>query len=238
MLVPAMDLMGGKVVQLEQGKKKVLEYADPEPWIERFSSFPLVHLIDLDAAMQNGDNRALVQMLVKRLPCQVGGGVRTVETARELLECGARAVILGSALVRDGKPNTNLAGELALEVGREQLIFAVDAKQGKVATDGWRSSTPLTPLAMMQALEAWCGAFLYTRVDGEGLMGGMPLEPVRQLRSATSRRLFVAGGIRSDREVAELNALRVDAVVGMALYQGRLGSVAIPGVWSGRKVES
>jgi phosphoribosylformimino-5-aminoimidazole carboxamide ribotide isomerase len=237
MLVPAMDLMGGKVVQLEQGKKKVLEYADPEPWIERFSSFPLVHLIDLDAAMQNGDNRALVQMLVKRLPCQVGGGVRTVETARELLECGARAVILGSALVSDAKPNIELARELASEVGMEQLIFAVDAKQGKVATDGWRSSTSLTPVALMQALEAWCGAFLYTRVDGEGLMGGMPLEPVRQLRSATSRRLFVAGGIRSDREVAELDALRVDAVVGMALYQGRLGSVAVSDARSGRKVE-
>ena len=226
MLVPAMDLMGGKVVQLEQGKKKVLEYADPEPWIERFLSFPLVHLIDLDAAMQNGDNRTLVQKLVKRLPCQVGGGVRTVETARALLESGAQAVILGSALVHDGRPHTELASELASEVGMEHLVFAVDAKQGRVATNGWRSSTPLTPLALMQALEPWCGAFLYTSVDGEGLMGGIPLEPVRQLRSATARRLFVAGGIRSDHEVAELDALGVDAVVGMALYRGHLQAVA------------
>ena len=117
MLIPAMDLMGGKVVQLEQGKKKVLEYDDPEPWIERFRAFPLVHLIDLDAAMQNGDNRELVRQLVRHLPCQVGGGVRSVGTARELLATGARAVILGSALVRDGAPNVELAQELSEQVG-------------------------------------------------------------------------------------------------------------------------
>lgn len=228
MLVPAMDLMGGKVVQLEQGKKKVLEYDDPQPWIERFRSFPLVHLIDLDAAMQNGDNRALVQKLVQNLPCQVGGGVRNVETARELLAAGARAVILGSALVRGGEPNAQLAKELAEQVGAEHLVFAVDSKQGKVATDAWRCTTALTPVALMQALEPWCGAFLYTRVDGEGLMGGMPLQPVRDLRSATKRRLFVAGGIRSDEEVAALDALGVDAVVGMALYRGHLRSIPAP----------
>jgi len=228
MLVPAMDLMGGKVVQLEQGKKKVLEYANPRPWIDRFQSFPLVHLIDLDAAMQNGDNRSLVGELVQHLPCQVGGGVRTVETARELLAAGARAVILGSALVRDGVPNTQIAQELAKQIGAERLVFAVDSKQGRVATDAWRSTTALTPVGLMRALEEWCGAFLYTRVDGEGLMGGMPLEPVKELRAATTRRLFVAGGIRSDEEVAALDALGVDAIVGMALYRGKLQS--IPGV--------
>ena len=228
MLVPAMDLMGGRVVQLEQGKKKVLEYADPQPWIERFQSFPLVHLIDLDAAMQNGDNRSLVQKMVQHLPCQVGGGVRTVQDARELLADGARAVILGSALVRDGAPNTQLAQELAQQVGPAHLIFAVDSKQGRVATDAWRSTTALTPARLMQALEPWCGAFLYTRVDGEGLMGGMPLEPVKELRAATKRRLFVAGGIRSDEEVATLDALGVDAIVGMALYRGHLRSIPAP----------
>ena len=228
MLIPAMDLMDGKVVQLEQGKKKVLEYDDPQPWIERFQSFPLVHLIDLDAAMQNGDNRPLVQKMVQHLPCQVGGGVRTTETARELLAAGARAVIIGSALVRDGVPNTRLAQELAQEVGAEHLIFAVDSKQGKVTTDAWRSTTALTPVSLMQALEPWCGAFLYTRVDGEGLMGGMPLEPVKELRAATKRRLFVAGGIRSDEEVAALDVLGVDAIVGMALYRGHLLSIPAP----------
>jgi phosphoribosylformimino-5-aminoimidazole carboxamide ribotide isomerase len=228
MLIPAMDLMGGKVVQLEQGKKKVLEYADPQPWIDRFQSFPLVHLIDLDAAMQNGDNRALVEHLIQNLPCQVGGGVRNVETARQLLAAGARAVILGSALIRGEVPNTGLAQELSQQIGAEHLVFAVDSKRGRVATDAWRSTTHLTPVALMQALEPWCGAFLYTRVDGEGLMGGMPLGPVKELRAATARRLFVAGGIRNDEEVAALDALGVDAIVGMALYRGRLQSIPPP----------
>jgi phosphoribosylformimino-5-aminoimidazole carboxamide ribotide isomerase len=228
MLIPAMDLMGGKVVQLEQGKKKVLEYDDPQPWIERFQSFPLVHLIDLDAAMQNGDNRTLVRNLVQHLRCQVGGGVRTVETARELLAAGAKSVIVGSALVCEGAPNRQLAQELAQAVGADHLVFAVDSRQGKVATDAWRSSTELTPVSLMQSLEPWCGAFLYTRVDGEGLMGGMPLEPVRELRAATQRRLFVAGGIRNDEEVAVLDAMGADAIVGMALYRGHLRSIAAP----------
>jgi phosphoribosylformimino-5-aminoimidazole carboxamide ribotide isomerase len=225
MLIPAMDLMNGKVVQLEQGKKKILEYEDPQPWIDRFRSFPLVHLIDLDGAMQHGDNRGLVQRLVKELPCQVGGGVRTVVTAREILAAGAKAVIVGSALVKDGTPNLLLAQQLAKQVGAAHLVFAVDSKQGKVATDAWRSTTALTPVTLMQALEPWCGAFLYTRVDGEGLMGGMPLEPVQELRAATQRRLFVAGGIRSDEEVAALDALGADAIVGMALYRGMLKSI-------------
>jgi len=227
MLIPAMDLMGGKVVQLEQGKKKILEYDDPGPWIERFKGFPLVHLIDLDAAMQNGDNGSLVQRLVRALPCQVGGGVRSVERARELLGWGAKAVILGSALVKDGAANRDLANDLCGVVGAEHLVFAVDAKQGKVATDAWRSTTQLTPVALMQVLEPWCGAFLYTRVDGEGLMGGMPLEIVKELRAATTRRLFVAGGIRDDQEVAALDAMGADAVVGMALYRGHLESVVM-----------
>jgi phosphoribosylformimino-5-aminoimidazole carboxamide ribotide isomerase len=224
MLVPAMDLMGGKIVQLVQGEKKALEFSDAEPWIERFAAFPLVHLIDLDAAKGNGNNRGMVEQLVRRLPCQVGGGIRTIEDARALLDAGARSVILGSALVRDGKANVKLAQELATALEPERLVFAVDAKQGKVTTDAWRGETHLTPESMMGELESWCGAFLYTHVDGEGLMQGLPLDIVRRLRDATSRRLFVAGGIASLAEVDALNDLGADAVVGMALYSGRLSN--------------
>ena len=222
MLVPAMDLMGGKIVQLVQGEKKALEFSDPEPWIEKFASFPLVHLIDLDAAKNNGDNRPIVERLVQRLPCQVGGGIRTAKQARALMDAGARSVILGSALVCEGRVNIELAQELATTLGPEPLVFAVDSKHGKVTTDAWRGESELTPVNMMHELEAWCGAFLYTHVDGEGLMQGLPLEIVRSLRDATSRRLFVAGGIASLDEVAVLDNLGADAVVGMALYSGRL----------------
>ena len=222
MLVPAMDLMGGTIVQLVQGERKALEFSDPEPWIELFASFPLVHLIDLDAAKRNGNNRAIVERLLQRLPCQVGGGIRTSEEARSLLDAGARSVILGSALVHAGRVDVEFARELAATVGSERLVFAVDAKQGKVTTDAWRGETQLTPESMMRELEPWCGAFLYTHVDGEGLMQGLPLDIVRGLRGATSRRLFVAGGIASLNEVATLDKMGADAVVGMALYSGRL----------------
>ncbi len=222
MLVPAMDLMGGKIVQLVQGEKKALEFFDPEPWIERFASFPLVHLIDLDAAKGNGNNRAIVERLLQRLPCQVGGGIRTSEDARALLDAGARSVILGSALVCGGEVNLRLAQELADALGSERLVFAVDSKQGRVTTDAWRGETQLTPETMMRELESWCGAFLYTHVDGEGLMQGLPLDIVRSLRNATSRRLFVAGGIASLDEISALDKMGADAVVGMAIYSGRL----------------
>ena len=222
MLVPAMDLMAGKIVQLVQGEKKALEFLDPEPWIERFASFPLVHLIDLDAAKRSGNNRAIVERLLQKLPCQVGGGIGTLEDARALLDDGARSVILGSALVCEGRVNLKLAQELADALGSERLVFAVDARRGKVTTDAWRGETQLTPENMMRELEPWCGAFLYTHVDGEGLMQGLPLDIVRGLRNATSRRLFVAGGIASLDEVSELSKMGADAVVGMAIYSGRL----------------
>jgi phosphoribosylformimino-5-aminoimidazole carboxamide ribotide isomerase len=226
MLVPAMDLMDGKIVQLVQGEEKALEFSDPEPWIERFSQFPLVHLIDLDAAKGKPSNRAMVEQLVKRLPCQVGGGIRNAEDARALLDAGARSVILGSALVRDGIVNLLLAQDLAAAVTPERLIFAVDAKQGKVTTNAWRGATNLTPESMMRELESCCGAFLYTHVDGEGLMQGLPLDIAKRLRAATSRRLFVAGGIASLAEIDALHKLGADAVVGMALYSGRLNQLS------------
>ena len=224
MLIPSIDLMGGKIVQLVQGKKKALEFENFDEWVERFSQFPLVQLIDLDAAIGTGDNRALIADFVRRLPCQVGGGIRSIETAREILALGAQRVILGSALIRERKIDTAFAEEIAKVLGAPKLVFAIDAKGGKVAIRGWREVTAISPLAMIRALDRWCAAFLYTHIDTEGLMLGIPMETVRALRSATSRQLIAAGGIATDREVGELHDLGVDAVVGMALYLGRVGA--------------
>lgn len=218
MLIPAIDLMGGKVVQLVQGERKALEFADVEPWVERFAAYRLVQLIDLDAAMGNGDNRALVERLARRLPCQVGGGIRSADAALAMLDAGAQRVIVGSALVHDAGIDLEFAARLAAAVGRERLVFALDSRQGHVAVGGWQRRTTITPLQMLQALEPWCDAFLYTEIDSEGLMRGMPLDVVRRLRAATSRKLFAAGGITTRREIALLDDLGVDAVVGMALY--------------------
>ena len=221
MLIPSIDLMDGKIVQLVQGERKALEFDDFEEWIARFSSFSIVQLIDLDAAIGTGNNRELVRQFAQRLPCQVGGGLRTVQSAVEMLSLGARRVILGSSLIRDGAPNTAFAEEVAREAEAERLVFAVDSKEGRVAIRGWRELTEITPQAAIQALQPWCGAFLYTHIDTEGLMQGIPLEAVRQLRACTEKQLIVAGGIASLEEVAALDALKVDAVVGMAIYTGR-----------------
>lgn len=218
MLIPSIDLMGGKIVQLVQGEKKALEFDDFEPWLERFAKYPLVQIIDLDAAIGQGENRQLVRSLLRRLPCQVGGGIRTVEAARELLDDGALRVIIGSSLIKDGSIQSTFAEQLAGRVGADKLLFAVDSKGGKVAIRGWRQLTDISAAQMIRALEPWCGGFLYTHIDTEGLLLGMPLDVVSELRSVTSKHLIVAGGIRTQEEVDRLDVMGVDAVVGMAIY--------------------
>lgn len=222
MLIPSIDLMGGKIVQLVQGERKALEFEDFEEWIDRFSSFPLIQLIDLDAAIGTGHNRDLVREFANRLPCQVGGGVRSIQTAEQMLSSGARRVILGSSLIRYGQPDVVFARELADTVGPEKLVFAIDSKQGRIAIRGWRHLTAITPREMIAALDSWCSAFLYTHIDSEGLMQGIPIDTVSDLRASTSKQLIVAGGIASSEQIDQLDALRIDAVVGMAIYTGRL----------------
>jgi len=220
MLIPSIDLMGGKVVQLVQGKKKALEFEDSGQWVQRFSKYPLVQLIDLDAAMGKGSNAALVSEIARRLPCQVGGGIRSRDAAQQMLEAGAQRVIVASALFSDGKLNLKFAEQLAGALTPGRLVFALDAIGGRVAIHGWRKLTDVTPLEMMQALEPWCSAFLYTHVDTEGLLQGFPQDVIRPLRAATKRQLIAAGGIKSQEEIDSLHAIGVDSVVGMAVYQG------------------
>jgi phosphoribosylformimino-5-aminoimidazole carboxamide ribotide isomerase len=222
MLIPSIDLMGGKIVQLVQGAKKALEFDNFGYWIERFSEYPLVQVIDLDAARGDGNNRPLVNQIVQRLNCQVGGGIRSLATARELLDMGARRVIFGSALLQNGKISTQYAATLESALGTEALVFALDSRGGRVVIDGWRKQTTVTPFDMIRALEPFCDTFLYTHIDTEGLMGGIPMQIVRAIRQATSRGLAVAGGITAQWEIDQLDALRTDAIVGMALYSGRI----------------
>jgi len=222
MLIPSIDLMGGKIVQLVQGEKKALDFDDFDYWTERFAKYPLVQLIDLDAAIGTGNNRELIARFLSRLPCQVGGGIRSLDAAREALELGARRVIIGSALFRDGKIQRDFAGELALELGPDRLTFGVDTKQGRVAIHGWRTLTEFTAPEAMRALNAFCGAFLYTNVDTEGLLKGFPQQVVPDLLAATTRKLIVAGGITKREEIDQLDRVGVDAIAGMAIYTGRL----------------
>ena len=222
MLIPSIDLMGGTIVQLVQGEQKALEFDNLDYWIERFSKYPIVQLIDLDAARGAGDNRSLVKLIVGQLNCQVGGGIRDLETAQELLNLGARKVIIGSALLTEGRINHEHARALADTLPRTALMFALDSRGGRVAIDGWRTPTAVTAFDMIRALEPFCETFLYTHIDTEGLMGGIPMETVHAIRRATQRHLVVAGGIIEQQEIDSLDALGIDAVVGMALYAGKI----------------
>jgi len=218
-LIPSIDLMEGKVVQLVQGSRKALEFDDLQRWIDRFSKYPLVQVIDLDAAMGRGNNQNLVSKIARQIPCQVGGGIRSIDSARATLDLGARRVILGSSLISQGAINVAFARDLSAQLGSTKLVFAVDSRGGYVSIKGWQESTPIKAADMIRALDPFCTAFLYTNIDTEGLLQGIPLDIVRELRQATSRRLIAAGGIRSQEEVDALDAIGVDAVVGMAIYR-------------------
>jgi phosphoribosylformimino-5-aminoimidazole carboxamide ribotide isomerase len=222
MLIPSIDLQGGHIVQLVQGEKLAIEATDPEPWIAKFGDFPRVQLIDLDAAKGQGDNAAMVAAICRRLPCRVGGGIRTVARAEAVLAGGAHAVIASSALFRDGAVDLEFARTLAAAVGAERIIAAVDSRGGHVAIHGWKTVLPITAADAVRALEPYCTEFLYTHVDREGLMQGTDMGAIMAVRAATVRRVTAAGGITTWDEIDRLDAAGVDAVVGMAVYTGQL----------------
>jgi phosphoribosylformimino-5-aminoimidazole carboxamide ribotide isomerase len=222
MLIPAIDLRDGQVVQLVQGKRLALATDDWQSWVEKFRPFPKVQLIDLDAAMERGANEPLLRKICTEKACRVGGGIRSVARAQHVLSLGATHVIVSSALFKAGQLDLEFAARLVDAVGRERIIAAVDSSQGVVTIRGWQEATAVTAVEAAKALEPYCDEFLYTNVDTEGLMAGIPMDAVRAVRDATSRRVVAAGGITTQEEIDHLDAIGVDAVVGMAIYTGRL----------------
>jgi phosphoribosylformimino-5-aminoimidazole carboxamide ribotide isomerase len=222
MLIPSIDLKGGQVVQLVQGRTLALASDDVLTWADKFAAFEKVQVIDLDGALDSGSNDALVQELCRRLRCRVGGGIRTLDRARAILDAGATHVIVGSSLFKNGNVDSAFAAELAETVGAGCVIAAVDSFEGKVVVRGWRESAGLTAVEAVRTLEPYCGEFLYTHVDTEGLMRGTDMEAIRRVREATSRPLTAAGGITTRAEIDHLDQMGVDAVVGMAIYTGLL----------------
>jgi phosphoribosylformimino-5-aminoimidazole carboxamide ribotide isomerase len=220
MLIPSIDLQGGRVVQLEQGERLAYASEDLDGWLERFAKAPLVQVIDLDAAMGSGENADLVRRICGQRACQVGGGLRSPESAKAVLAAGARRVIVGSALFDDRGVNVERAAAFGAALGRDALVAAVDSRGGRVVTHGWRTPLTVSPVEAVRQLEPIVGAFLYTHVDGEGLLGGLNLSAVLAVHRATGRPLIAAGGIRHRDEVNALHELGIDAVVGMAIYRG------------------
>jgi phosphoribosylformimino-5-aminoimidazole carboxamide ribotide isomerase len=221
-LIPSIDLMGGRVVQLQQGERLAVESDDIDGWIAKFSDFPLVQLIDLDAAMGRPSNDDLVRRVASAIPCQIGGGVHSIERAQELLAAGARRVILGSSLFNKRGVNRGRAEAFAEVLGPDVLVGAIDSRGGRVVIHGWKTVVPVSPENAARALEPFVGSFLYTHVDTEGMMTGLNLDAVKSVQAATKRRLIAAGGIRSREEIDALDKLGIDAVVGMAIYTGAI----------------
>jgi phosphoribosylformimino-5-aminoimidazole carboxamide ribotide isomerase len=222
-IFPCIDLMGGKVVQLVQGRDKALEGDAPLEMLRRFAAFPEIQVIDLDAAMGKGENSALVEVLASRARCRVGGGVRTPDRARGLFEQGAHRVIVGTAAF------TPVIEDIAAAVGPERLIIALDSKNGKIVVKGWQEATAFTAEQVIQRLEPFCGGFLCTYVDKEGMMQGTDLDWFRRLRAATGHEITAAGGITTIEEIRELAAMNVHAALGMAIYTGKLDLAELAG---------
>jgi phosphoribosylformimino-5-aminoimidazole carboxamide ribotide isomerase len=228
MIIPCIDLMDGKVVQLIQGKEKALEGASPAEMLRRFAAFPQIQVIDLDAALNRGSNHDLVRMLASQAVTRVGGGVRTVERAEALVAQGAHRVIVGtSAFTQTGAftkrgIHEEFLSALRDRIGRERLIIALDSKDGRIVIKGWRTATEFTAEDVLRALEPYCSGFLCTYVDKEGMMQGTDLEWFRRLRQATSLELTAAGGITTMEDVRALLSLDIHAALGMAIYTGRL----------------
>ena len=230
MLIPSIDLKSGRIVQLVQGEKLALESTDVDGWIDKFRGFAAVQLIDLDAAMATGNNDALVRYIAGKLPCRVGGGVRSAMRALELIDAGATHVIVGSSLFRgarasdpqDQPVNLPFAQELVRAVGSQRIVGAVDSKAGQVVIHGWKTSLPITAVEAVKTLEPYCSEFLYTHVDREGLMQGTDMGAILAVARATSRQVIAAGGITTREEIDLLHEHGVHAVVGMAIYTGLL----------------
>lgn len=216
MIIPCIDLMDGKVVQLVQGREKALEGAPPLEMLERFRAFPEIQVIDLDAAMGRGENSALVELLASRAKCRIGGGVRTADRARRLVELGAHRVIVGTAAF------TPAIADIAAAVTRERVVIALDSKHGKIVVKGWQESTEFTAEEVIGRLEPHCSGFLCTYVDKEGMMQGTDLDWFRRLRAATGHEITAAGGITTVEEIRELGAMGIHAALGMAIYTGKL----------------
>jgi phosphoribosylformimino-5-aminoimidazole carboxamide ribotide isomerase len=222
MIIPCIDLMEGKVVQLVQGREKALEGKSPDEMLSLFARFPQIQVIDLDAAMGRGANSSILQHIASRAAIRAGGGVRTVERARELLDQGAYRVIVGTAAFTTEGPNVDFLSALRAALGKENLTIALDSKDGCIVVKGWQESTRFTATEIIRKMESYCSGFLCTYVDKEGMMQGTDINWFKELRSRTQNELIAAGGITTFDDIRALTKLEIHCAVGMSIYTGRL----------------
>ncbi|MEM0984409.1 MAG: phosphoribosyl-ATP diphosphatase [Planctomycetota bacterium] len=215
MIIPSVDLQNGHAVQLERGKDLKIDAGDPRPIATKFGRVGEIAVIDLDAAMGTGSNADTITDLLRLAPCRVGGGIRDVDTAIKWLDAGARKVILGTAATP----------AILRELPRDRIIAALDAEHGEVVTHGWKTKSGRSLEDAIKELAEYVGGFLITFVENEGTMTGLDTARAEQLRDLAGERvkLTVAGGVKDAEEIGKLDALGIDAQIGMALYSGRFG---------------
>jgi phosphoribosylformimino-5-aminoimidazole carboxamide ribotide isomerase len=221
-IIPCIDLQGRKVVQLVQGREKALEGGSPQEMLDKFAAFPVIQVIDLDAAIGTGANEDIVEWIAARARIRVGGGVRTPEKARRLVDLGVERVIVGTAAFGPKGPNVDFLKDLTASVVPEKILLALDSKNGRIVVKGWRESTDYTAEDVIRQLEPYCGGFLCTYVDKEGMMQGTDLEWFRRLRGSTTHEITAAGGITTLDDIRALEQMQIHSALGMAIYTGRL----------------
>ena len=222
MIIPCIDLMGGVVVQLVQGREKVLEGKSPDEMLELFARFPQIQVIDLDAAMDKGSNSGILEHVVRHATVRAGGGIRTVGRARELVEQGAHRVIIGTSAFTSAGPNFQFLSSLRTAVGASQTTIALDSKDGRIVVKGWQEAMQWTAVDLITELEPYCSGFLCTYVDKEGMMQGTDLRWFETLRKRTRHELVAAGGITTLEDVRALSSMDIHCAIGMSIYTGRL----------------
>jgi phosphoribosylformimino-5-aminoimidazole carboxamide ribonucleotide (ProFAR) isomerase len=218
-IIPCIDLMGRKVVQLVQGRDKALELPDPFAVLEKFNQYPQIQVIDLDGAMGRASQADIVCELCRRKPCRVGGGIRTVERAAQVAEDGAYKIIVGSSAFTSSGINEDFLGALVGEIPREKIMIGVDSLGDRVAIHGWKETLPFTYRDVLPQLEPYCSEFLCTYIDAEGKLQGTDLEWFRKLRGATKLPITAAGGITTDEEIQALEEIGMNAALGMSIYR-------------------
>lgn len=207
MIIPSIDLMDGRAVQLRQGKEKVLERENVLELAKYYSRFGEISVIDLDAAMNKGDNEALIKEICKIAHCRVGGGIRDKEKAKRILANGAKQIIIGTAANED----------FLSKLPKDKVIVAIDAKQGKVTTEGWTKEVEQTPADYVKRFDDLCAGYLYTIVDKEGMMQGTDIEAIKEIRNMTKKTLIAAGGISTIEEIKTLVKMNVSTQLGMSI---------------------
>ncbi|MCD7740567.1 MAG: bifunctional phosphoribosyl-AMP cyclohydrolase/phosphoribosyl-ATP diphosphatase HisIE [Candidatus Gastranaerophilales bacterium] len=212
MIIPSIDLMGGKAVQLKQGKEKVLERTDVLELAKYYSRFGEISVIDLDAAMNKGNNEALIKEICKIAHCRVGGGIRDIAKAKRILANGARQIIIGTAANE----------EFLSKLPQDKVIVAIDSREGKITIHGWTTQINASPEEYVKRFDNFCSGYLYTIVEKEGLMHGIDVEAVKKIRNITKKTLIAAGGISTIDEIKMLIKMNVSAQLGMSIYTGAI----------------